>query len=181
MPPADRLLVILDLDETLVFATPDPQPRPADFRLGPFAVYRRPHLAEFLEGCARHFRLAFWSSAGDAYVQALVWAVLPAGVEPAFAWGRSRCVRRFDPDLWEEGFLKDLKKVKRRGFALARVVIVDDTPDKVRRNYGNAVYIPAWQGEAGDTVLADLLPYLRRLAEAPDVRPLVKRGWRSRR
>jgi RNA polymerase II subunit A small phosphatase-like protein len=161
MPPADRLLVILDLDETLVYATPDPPPRPADFRLGPYAVYRRPHLAAFLEGCARHFRLAFWSSAGDAYVQTLVRAVLPAGVEPAFVWGRRRCVRRFDPERWEELFLKDLKKV--------------------RRHYGNAVYVPAWQGEAGDTVLADLLAYLRRLAEAPDVRPLEKRGWRSRR
>ena len=48
----------LDLDETLVHGTRDPLERPADFRVGPFHLYRRPHLAPFLEGLFARFDVA---------------------------------------------------------------------------------------------------------------------------
>jgi len=44
-------LLILDLDETLIFATERPLTREADFRIGPYHVYRRPDLADFLDQC----------------------------------------------------------------------------------------------------------------------------------
>ena len=56
-------------------------------------------------------------------------------------WGRERCTRRIDPEWREEYYVKDLKKIERQGYDLDRVLIVEDTPSKVGRNYGNAIYV----------------------------------------
>ncbi len=56
------------------------------------------------------------------------------GGEPAFVWGRSRCVRWYEPEQFEEYQVKDPKKVKRMGYRLERVLIADDTPRKVHRH-----------------------------------------------
>ena len=72
-------------------------------------------------------------------------------------WARSRCIRFRLPRLDEQGFdsldystqyefAKRLKKVVRRGFDLKRTLIVDDTPEKVSQNYGNAIYIKPFLG-----------------------------------
>ena len=47
MEPDAPILLILDLDETLVYSIEEPLGRDHDFTVGPYAVYRRPHLAEF--------------------------------------------------------------------------------------------------------------------------------------
>jgi RNA polymerase II subunit A small phosphatase-like protein len=57
-PARDPILLILDLDETLIYATEVPLDRPADFVVYDYHVYCRPGLAEFLQACARHFELA---------------------------------------------------------------------------------------------------------------------------
>ena len=102
---------------------------------------------------------------------------MPAGVEPAFAWGRSRCVRRYNAEWFEDEFLKDLKKVRRLGYSLERVLIVEDTPRKVHRHYGNAIYVPPYLGAADDDVLPRLARYLDSIHQTPNVRVLEKRGW----
>lgn len=139
--------------------------------VGPYAVYRRPHLAEFLAACSACFRLAVWSTASDDYVRAVVGRMVPQGIDLAFAWGRSRCVRRFDPESFEEYHLKDLKKVKRLGYRLERVLIADDTPRKVRRHYGNAVYVPPFLGDPEDGTLPRLARYLMSLRDVANVGP----------
>ena len=142
MGPNGLMLLILDLDETLIHATEGPLGHEPDFAVGPYVVSRRPHLAEFLADCSSSFRLAVWSSASDDYVRDVVGQIIPSGIKLAFAWGRSQCVRRLDPESYETDYLKDLKKVKRLGYDLRLVLILDDTPRKVRRHYGNAVYVP---------------------------------------
>ena len=171
------ILLILDLDETLVHATEGPLGHDHDFTVGPYVVYRRPHLDEFLATCSVCFRLAVWSSASDVYVRDVIGRIITPGIGLAFAWGRSRCVRRFNPESYETDYLKDLKKVKRVGYDLRRVLIIDDTPRKVRRHYGNAVYVPPFTGNLEDRTLPRLAGYLASLRDEPDVRVLEKRGW----
>ena len=57
------LLVVLDLDETLVHATNEPLDRPCDFRCHGYSVYRRPGLNNFLDGLRARFDTAATSSA----------------------------------------------------------------------------------------------------------------------
>jgi RNA polymerase II subunit A small phosphatase-like protein len=177
MEPPGPILLILDLDETLIYATEEPLQRAPDFVIGQYAVYRRPYLTEFLISCSACFRLAIWSTATEEYVGPVVERVMPPGVDPAFVWGRGRCVRRYDPEQLEEYYVKDLKKVRRLGYRLERVLIADDTPRKVHRQYGNAVYVPPFFGDPEDETLPRLGRFLISLRDAPDVRTLEKRGW----
>ena len=123
-------------------------------------------------------------------MQAVVERAFPASVTPAFVWARSRCTRFRLPGLDEQGFdsldystqyefAKRLKKVVRRGFDLKRTLIVDDTPEKVRQNYGNAIYIKPYLGAPDDRELASLAEYLLTLKEVENVRGIEKRHWRD--
>jgi RNA polymerase II subunit A small phosphatase-like protein len=186
--PRTRTLLVLDLDETLIHASDKRLHRAADFEIFGYHVYLRPHLAGFLADCARHYDLAIWSSASDDYVAAVAQRIFPDPSLLRFVWGRSRAsLRRFpSPDDvyldWPSDhrhYLKPLAKLKRRGWPLERILIVDDTPEKCVRNYGNAIYARPFEGEEDDTELKLLGAYLATLKDRPNVRQVEKRRWRD--
>ncbi len=77
-------------------------------------------------------------------------------------------------------YTKLLKKVKHKGYDLDRVLIVDDTPAKVKNAYGNAIYVTEFNGDPADNELEVLGDYLLRFKDMENVRRVEKRGWRSR-
>lgn len=178
-PPSHRKLLILDLDETLIFATENPSEYPADFRFDRYFVYKRPGLTEFLTEMARHFTLGVWSSADDDYVAALVSEIKPELVSMEIIWGRSRCSVRRDVSADTYCFEKRLAKLKKRGFRLENMLIVDDSPEKLRSNYGNAIYIKPFTGETDDEELQHLQTYLIAIKDTGNVRLIEKRYWRK--
>lgn len=177
---ANRALLILDLDETLVFASEKPLDRAPELRVGPYFVYRRPCVDEFLCSVAEHFQLAVWSSSSLDYARAIVALVFPPRIELKFVWGRDRCVQRYDGEWQANYYVKDLQKVKRLGYDLRRVLIVDDTPQKCERNYGNAVYVTEFTGDRDDRVLMSLETYLITLSAIANIRSIEKRNWMKR-
>ncbi|MCC9607767.1 HAD family hydrolase [Blastopirellula sp. JC732] len=172
-------LLILDVDETLLFATERRLAHAPDFRFGPYHVYLRPYLQEFLQHCYRRYRIALWSTADAGYLAVVRTYALPADLHLEFVWSRDRCVRCYDPEWRETYYVKDLRKVRRHGFDLAKTLIVDDTPQKVERSYGNAIYVPEFRGEPEDDLLRRLANYLEALADTADVRGLEKRNWKA--
>ena len=178
MQADDRPLLILDLDETLIHALGRTLAHDPDFMVGPYHVYRRPNLAEFLNSCAGHYRLAVWSSGGSEYFEGIVANVFKQHDAPQFVWSRHRCTTRLDAETRDEVHLKDLKKVKRLGFDLDRVLIVEDEPNKVARHYGNAVFVRPFFGEPDDDELHHLASYLTSIHAVPDFRRIEKRNWR---
>ena len=180
MTGANKHLLILDVDETLLFAAEQPLDRQRDCAVGPYSIYCRPGLQAFLLQCQRHFDLAVWSSSGDDYLRGVIAATFPSEISLEFVWSRERCVQRFDPEWHSYYFVKDLKKVKRRGYDLGRVLIVEDTPQKVERNYGNAVYVTPYFGSDEDSELDRLGMYLESLRSIPNVRNVEKRNWKRR-
>lgn len=180
MQPLDQILLILDIDETLLYAADRPLERTPDCRIGPYAVYLRPFLTDFLNQVSRHFRIAVWSSSSHDYVESVVNAIFPRWINPEFIWSRKRCITKFDPEWHNHYYIKDLKKVKRHGYHLDRVLIVDDTPQKVERNYGNAIYVTPWFGDQSDDELQLLTKYLLQLREKANLRRIEKRGWKNR-
>lgn len=173
-------LLILDLDETLIFGSERPLPRNADFRVGPFYLYKRPFLDQFLASASQLYDVAIWSSASEDYVDGIGRYLLPIVGEWKFVWSRGRCIQRLNPETFETDFIKDLRKVRRIGFDLDRTLIVDDTPRKVCRNYGNAIYVSPFEGSTDDTELLILERFVHSLHSFPNFRKLEKRGWRSR-
>jgi TFIIF-interacting CTD phosphatase-like protein len=174
-----KQLLILDVDETLVYATETPLEHPSDFCVGSFSVYRRPFLPEFLASAGDWFELAVWSSASGPYVRGVVEAVFGTEHPLRFVWSCERCTRRFDPELQEHFYAKNLSKVRKLGFPLERVLMVDDSPEKLAQHYGNHVRVRPFTGDASDTELRDLLPFLDKLRTAENLRKVEKRHWRS--
>ena len=178
--PQPLPLLILDLDETLIHAVAAPLRWPHDFQVGPWLVYKRPGVDQFLTRMAPHFQLAVWSSATGDYVDAVVTQLFGAESGLQFQWCRDRCTDRYDPEHQCRYWIKDLKKTKRAGFPLERTLMVDDTPSKLERNFGNAVYVSPFTGDPNDTELRQLGPFLLSLADCRNVRGVEKRGWRCR-
>lgn len=180
-PCLKQILLVLDIDETLVHSRPEPLAKQAaQLRPCSYHTYKRPGLDDFLAYASKNFDLAFWSAAGGIYVKALLHEFRKSLLtEPLFVWSSEHCTRRFDPETQEEHFIKDFKKLHRRGFDLRRALIVEDSPDNCRRNYGNAVYIKPFQGDPGDRELYRLALYLESLKKEANMRVLEKRGWES--
>ena len=171
-------LLILDLDETLVHAAEQGLDREPDFYCVPYALYRRPYLEHFLEAVRRTYRLAVWTSSTRSYMECVLANILREELDLEFAWARERCTRVFDAEHQSVTWVKNLKKVKRTGYSLDRVLMIDDTPAKLRRSYGNLVRVRAWTGAADDDELRRLALYLDRICHAESFRRMEKRGWR---
>lgn len=188
MASPQRKLLVLDLDETLIFATEEPLTRPADFLAFGYHVYRRPFLTQFVSTMAEHFALAVWSSASDDYVQVVVENIWLKDISLEFVWGRSRAsMRRVISDRFYDAdpsnhlsYRKPLVKLEKLGRPLQSILILDDTPSKSAQNYGNAIYPKEWEGDEEDDDLLLLARYLPTLVAAENVRSIEKRDWRSK-
>ena len=171
-------LLILDLDETLIFATETALSHPYDFEFAGFKVYKRPGVDQFIQAVSGWYSLAVWTSSTSDYAECIADRLF-GDVPLEFLWSRERCTRRFDHENQEPYWVKDLKKVRRLGFELGRVIVVDDTPRKLERSYGNVVYVGEFAGDSTDGELMLLEKYLRKIANEPDFRAIEKRGWRK--
>jgi len=173
-------LLILDLDETLIHGTTEPIHRDADFLVGEqFHVYIRPYLGSFLEYAFANFEVAVWTSASADYAAEVVHNIIPTGKTLRFLWSNERCTRKQNLETWETYWVKDLKKVKKLGYSLDRVLMVDDSPEKLSKNYGNYIKIREYEGDQSDDDLKHLPWFLDTLLDVDDVRPPEKRGWKN--
>lgn len=187
---SDKILLILDLDETLIHATAKPHDDKWHHEVFGYKVYVRPYLNEFLQMVKEHYTVAVWSSASDDYVEKMVELVFPNEYPLLFVWGRSRATWKPDYSCVEElgyfdsnshyEYIKRLDKVKRsHGIRLERMLIVDDTPKKSKYNYGNAIYPVEFTGDANDNELDLLGKYLIDLSKVENVRKVEKRFWKN--
>jgi RNA polymerase II subunit A small phosphatase-like protein len=146
-------LLILDLDETLIFSSEVPLDRSADLRLGDYYTYKRPGLDCFLEFAFLHFNVAVWTSSEADYARLAIDSLFPVVERLRFIWTRDRCTLRTDQETRQTYWVKDLRKVKRAGFPLDQILVVDDSPEKLERNYGNYIRIEPFYGELADSEL----------------------------
>jgi len=172
-------LLILDLDETLIYATEQKLEIIESFLFDKYYIYKRPLLDRFLLEMSAHFLLGIWSSADDNYVLEIVKKIKPESIKFQIVWGRSRCSLKRNYSLDNYYYEKRLNKIKKLGFKLEDIIIVDDSPEKTVNNYGNAVYIKEFTGNQSDEELIYLNHYLMSLKDAKNIRKIEKRGWRN--
>jgi len=193
-----KRLLILDLDETLFHAMSSYEVATAvacghmenehdyDFDvLDAYVAVERPFVHRFLHWAFENFTVGIWTSASQDYADIVVDKLIKDGEhgEPLFVFSRDRCTRALNKSAmynhWshEIEYIKDLKKVKKFGFKLEDIIVVDDTPSKLQRNYGNLVTIKPFFGDRSDTEMLKLVEYLTILNRAPNIRRVEKRGW----
>lgn len=177
-------LAILDVDETIIYATKEKLSREPDFEVYDYYVYKRPNIHEFVYRLVKFYDVAIWSSAGNDYVESII-TKLELDIEFKFIWGRNEATQKRQlNDYYETGndteiyYVKSLKKVKRKGYNLERILIIDDSPHKSKLNYGNAIYPKSYKGSIDDNELSNLIHYLEQIKDEPNFRTIEKRNWR---
>ena len=179
MQTSEKKLLILDLDETLIFATENKSEREADFTVGQYFVYQRPFLNEFIEFCFEHFEVAIWTTATRSYANEILQTILKTDQKLQFLWTRERCTLSFDEEEREHYFVKRMSKIRRCGYKLESVIVVDDSPNVWKCSYGNLVRVNKFEGNQTDEELKILPNYLGKLEKAINIRAIEKRNWRD--
>lgn len=176
----DKILLILDLDETLVYSSENPLERSPDFCIEQYFVYTRPGLEDFLNECNQLYKIAIWTFGSKNYAKEIVNNIFPSEIEPCFIFSRERCSYRFNYEFGVYEVVKPLKKVKRRGFSIERIIIIDDSPETFKDNYGNAILVNKYYGDQGDEELFLLGEFLNKIDKdkVTDIRKVDKRNWR---
>lgn len=154
MPPSlPRKLLIFDLDETLVHATPTVLGRVADFEFPPYFVYIRPHVHQLLAAMTSFYDFAVWSSSSRAYVDFVVAQLFGTKFKLEFVWSVERCIQRVDTRSNGYVYIKDLRKVQSQGYDVSQITILDDSPEKIARQPNNHLRIAPYLGQDGDQEL----------------------------
>lgn len=179
--------VVLDLDETLVAAYPEPAPRaPRSWRKGPSPTlvvgnvdlgdgrsgdvrcYMRPGLHAFLEGVREIADVVLYTAGLPGYASPLCDALDPS---------RSLLpVRLFRATTVAAGGHSCVKDLTPLGRDLRRTVLVDNSPFSFLLQPACGLPAHPFDGDgADDHLLSSILPLLRQLAADPtlDVRPLL--------
>ena len=131
----------------------------------PVHLHKRPLLDDFLHEAAKLCELVVFSSAADAYARAVLAELDPTRTLFAGLLARAHCTR-MDGTL-----VKDLSTL---GRPLERTVLIDDNVGSFLLQPDNAIPILPFHGKPDDRELSHMLPLLRRLHGASDVRELLR-------
>lgn len=169
------ITLVLDLDETLVHSTLE-HCEDADFTFTVFfnmrehTVYvkERPHLRTFLKKVAEMFEVVVFTASQSIYAEQLLDILDPDGKLISGRAYRESCI------FSDGSYTKDLTVL---GLDLAKVLIIDNSPQVFRLQINNGIPIKSWFDDPSDNELISLIPFLETLAEADDVRPLIAKRF----
>lgn len=173
-----RTTLVLDLDETLVHSCLEPCDD-ADFTFTvsfnqqnhTVYVRCRPHLHDFMETVASLFEIIIFTASQSIYAEQLLNVLDPKRRIFRHRVYRESCV------LVDGNYLKDLSVL---GRDLARVIIIDNSPQAFGFQVDNGIPIESWFDDRSDQELLHLLPFLESLVTVEDVRPLIAQRFNLR-
>ncbi|CAL4909742.1 unnamed protein product [Urochloa decumbens] len=173
-----NIVLVLDLDETLVHSKLQPCDD-FDFTLQVFfnmedhTVYvrRRPHLEMFLHEVAQMFEVIVFTASESVYAEPLLDKLDPDHKLISRRFYRESCT------FSNGSYIKDLTIF---GVDLAKIVIVDNTPQVFQLQVDNGIPIKSWFDDPSDVELMELLPFLATLVDAKDVRPIVSKNFNKK-
>jgi CTD small phosphatase-like protein 2 len=169
--------LVLDLDETLVHCSIDRVPNPdhvfpVQYNGVEYQVHvkKRPFLDYFLQTVSREFEVIVFTASQAVYANTLLDYIDPSGTYIHHRLFRDACL--------EVGgnFLKDLSVLGRQ---LDHSVLVDNSPHAYSYHVDNGIPIESWFDDPSDTELLKLVPFLRKLHRVKDVRPLVRKQFKT--
>lgn len=174
---APKVTLVLDLDETLVHCTTErsvQQPAITFSVMWNGGTYfvsamKRPFLQEFMEEVSNLFEVVIFTASQKVYANKLLDII-----DPEFKWSKKRLFRESCAFI-EGNYIKDLAVL---GRDISKVVIIDNSPQAFALQYDNALPISSWFEDSNDSELVKVLPLLRKLAVADDVRPILRKRFK---
>ncbi|KAK9265806.1 hypothetical protein L1049_003412 [Liquidambar formosana] len=169
------ITLVLDLDETLVHSTLESCDN-ADFTFPVFfntkehTVYvrQRPFLQTFLDRVAEMFEVVVFTASQSIYAEQLLDILDPERKLISRRAYRESCI------FSDGSYTKDLTVL---GVDLAKVAIIDNSPQVFRLQVDNGIPIKSWFDDPSDRALISLLPFLETLVDADDVRPIIAKKF----
>ncbi|KAK6590006.1 putative NLI interacting factor CTD-like phosphatase [Cryptosporidium xiaoi] len=167
------LLIVLDMDETLVHCTnepirgnikPDLLVNIAAFET-PWAVYYRPFLKLFLDCASKIGNICIFTASTREYAEQVINSIDPNQNLIKYKLFRENCT------VYNKGYMKDLRTIK--GANLNRTVLVDNSLISNTLQLDNAIPVDSWYGCPKDNELLRVLILLNRLQFLSDVRPYL--------
>ncbi|CAN6443949.1 unnamed protein product [Victoria cruziana] len=169
------MTLVLDLDETLVHSSLEHCPDadftfPVHFNMKEHTVYvrQRPHLHTFLERVAEMFEVVIFTASQSIYAEQLLNILDPDQKIISQRVYRDSCI------FSEGSYMKDLTIL---GRDLAKVAIIDNSPQVFQLQVNNGIPIESWFDDPTDSELLSILPFLETLASADDVRPIIAKKF----
>lgn len=174
---SEKLVVVLDIDETLIHSNPKLPPSEDSFVIEvdgwETRVQRRPHVKWFLQQAATKFELMTFTAGTEGYASKILDDLDPNGELIKHRFYRHHCLY-----IDDQTYLKELQLLDR---PLERMVLVDNNMLSFVTNPNNGIPIKSYYGrEPEDTALIALMTILEALMDEPDVRPLLQNAYRLR-
>ncbi|XP_010916070.1 uncharacterized protein [Elaeis guineensis] len=167
--------LVLDLDETLVHSTLEHCDDadftfPVFFNMKQHTVYvrRRPYLQIFLEKVAQMFEIVIFTASQSIYAEQLLNILDPDRKLISRRIYRESCI------FSGGSYTKDLTIL---GVDLAKVAIIDNSPQVFQLQVNNGIPIKSWFDDPSDHALISLIPFLETLVDAEDVRPIIAKKF----
>ena len=169
--PKKRCL-ILDLDETLIFAHNESSDQGFDERIDLYIgenrthsiyVYYRPFLKEFLEYVSEKWEIGIFTSSSNIYANAILERIDPQNKFFNFRLFKTSCYRDCNNHL-----IKDLEIIGNRD--LKDIAMIDNSIDSIIYQLDNCIPCVPYYGDQKDQELVSLAKFLDILYQVPDLR-----------
>mmetsp|Transcript_30366 Transcript_30366/g.35057 ORF Transcript_30366/g.35057 Transcript_30366/m.35057 type:complete len:301 (-) Transcript_30366:173-1075(-) len=169
----ERKTLIFDLDNTLIFTCND---IPESGKFAPITLQRdgeyvikyvikRPGLLKFLKSLSKNFNICVFTSAEATYARKVIEAVKISKYIYAM-YDRTHC-KKVKSSLYQ-------KNIWSLGFEQKQVILIDDFAFQAECQPENCIQIKPFEGDVNDRELYQLYPFLQRINQADDVRPVQK-------
>lgn len=145
-----KRILILDLDETLIFSVKERLNHPESFIYNDYYVYLRPNLSWFLNNIKTHYKIGIWSVADDEYVEQIVKKIIPKDIDLEFIWSRSW----ISPDSFDgKQYIKKMTELAHLGYKLDELLLIDDNEKNITINSPYSILIKPFKGNPKDKEL----------------------------
>ncbi len=172
-----RPLLVLDIDETLLYAATQPLTQPHDYKAERTWIYKRPFVDRFLRFCQQHFQIGVWTSARASYANEIFSQVFPF-VSPLFIRSEQHCLDKKN----EHGHrvsIKPIHTLAHQGHDLKQILVIDDSPEKHTYTPDNLIPITPYYGDKRDSELKQLIHFLDSIKHHHNLLPIEKYNWRQ--